>query len=166
MKNYISCSFLISALFTFTNTWAGGTEDLSEIPCNGDNNPCERVGSCSIQGSDWTQKVTIDTRDKYDTMGWSGLCDQIHVSLVQGNCDPLGEQDSVTVDLRRNSSAFIPSITTGTLACGGDSGVGGGGGGSGREGNGKTCSDEADNDNDGAVDCGDDDCFGNRACNL
>lgn len=79
--------------------------------------PCVRTGACSIQGATWSQTVTIARSDLYDTMGWAGLCDQVHVALVQGNCSPGGAQIDVTANLESNSSAFIPLIT-GALSCG------------------------------------------------
>jgi bacillopeptidase F len=56
---------------------------------------------------------------------------------------------------------------TGGKPCPSSGGGGGGGGGgdtSGIEGKGQTCSDGIDNDGDGAIDCGDSDCFKNKAC--
>ena len=87
----------------------------------------------------------------------------VHVSLVQGNCEPLGSQVGVTSYLSSTTTADIPSIS-GTLACGGDGGGSGGDVSGGKEGKGKTCSDGIDNDGDGTTDCGDPDCVGNRAC--
>lgn len=81
--------------------------------------PCTRTGSCSIQGATWSQTVTIDRADLYDTMGWAGLCDQVHVALVQGQCSPGGATISITAYLDANSFAFIPEII-GPLACNGE----------------------------------------------
>jgi len=78
--------------------------------------PCTRTGACSIQGATWSQVVTIDRADLYDTMGWPGLCDQVHVALVQGNCSPGGARIDVTAELQANSFASIPEIF-GPLAC-------------------------------------------------
>jgi hypothetical protein len=161
MKKYIAGSFLISALFMFTNTWAGGSQDFND--CRTSTGTCERAGSCAIQGSAWYQYVHADKSGKFDTQGWPGLCDMVHVSLVQGNCDPLGSQENVVSHLSSTTTADIPSIS-GTLACGGDDGGSGGDVSGGREGKGKTCSDGIDNDDDGNTDCGDPDCVGNRAC--
>ena len=129
MNKYIAGSFLIGALFTFTNTWAGGIEETNG--CKGTkNDPCMRDGYCSIQGSDWEQLVTAARSDKFDTQGWAGLCDMVHVALVQGNCIEVGSQTNVTVYLSANSQASIIEIS-GTLACGGDDGGSSGGGGGG-----------------------------------
>jgi len=78
--------------------------------------PCVRSGSCEIQGSAWTQDVTIDRADRFDTQGWPGVCDMVHVGLVQGNCEPAGAQTDVTTHLTPSSFAWIPAIT-GPLAC-------------------------------------------------
>ena len=129
MKKYIAGSFLICTLFTFTNIWAGGSQNFNDCrTSSGDF--CERAGSCAIQGSAWYQYVQIDKSDKFDTQGWPGLCDMVHVSLVQGNCYDLYSQDDVVANLSNTTYAEIPSIS-GTLTCGGDDGgsTGGGGGG-------------------------------------
>jgi hypothetical protein len=161
MKIYIPGIIFISTLLASTGTWAGGSQDFND--CRTSTGPtCERSGSCAIQGSAWYQYVHIDKSGKFDTQGWPGLCDMVHVSLVQGNCEPLGSQINVVSNLSDTTTANIPSIS-GTLACGGDDGVSGGGGGS-KEGKGQTCSDGIDNDNDETTDCGDPDCVGNRAC--
>jgi hypothetical protein len=164
MKKYIAGGFLISALFTFTNTWAGGSQDFNDCRTS-TGTTCERAGSCAIQGTAWYQYVHADKSDKFDTQGWPGLCDMVHVALVQGNCEPLGSQENIIANLSETTTADIPSIS-GTLTCGGDDGGSGGGGGGGgsKEGNGKTCSDGIDNDNDETTDCGDPDCVGNRSC--
>jgi hypothetical protein len=129
MKNRISGMFLISALFAFTNTWAGGIEVNNG--CKGTtNDPCMRSGFCSIQGSDWEQLVTAGRRDKFDTQGWPGLCDMVHVALVQGNCMESGSQTNVTAYLSANSFAQIIEIV-GSLSCGGDDGGSSSGGGGG-----------------------------------
>ena len=106
---------------------------------------CERAGSCAIQGSAWYQYVTIDKNDKFDTQGWPGLCDMVHVSLVQSRCSPQYAQDDVTANLSGMSFAFIPGIS-GSLACGGD-GV--------DDAIVEICNDGFDNDNDGKIDCSD-----------
>ena len=162
MKKFITGSFLISTLFIFTNIWAGGSQDFNDCRTSTEQT-CERAGSCAIQGSAWYQYVHIDKSSKFDTQGWPGLCDMVHVTLVQGNCTPLGSQDDVVSNLSNTTTADIPSIS-GALTCGGDDGGSGGDVGGGKEGNGKTCSDGIDNDNDGTTDCGDPDCVGNRAC--
>jgi len=88
--------------------------------CRGtQDDPCIRSGSCEIQGALWDQVVSIDRADIFDTQGWPGLCDMVHVGLVQGNCDPPGAQTDVTVQLSQTSSAWIPQIV-GPLACAGE----------------------------------------------
>lgn len=81
--------------------------------------PCVRSGSCAIQGATWTQDVTIDRTDLFDTQGWPGLCDMVHVGFVQGNCEPAGAQIDVTVYLSPLSFASVPEVI-GPLACAGD----------------------------------------------
>lgn len=81
--------------------------------------PCIRSGSCQIQGAEWTQDVTIDRSDIFDTQGWPGVCDMVHVGLVQGNCEPPGTKTNVTVHLSPTTFASIPSIV-GPLSCAGD----------------------------------------------
>jgi hypothetical protein len=146
MKKYIAGSFLISALFTFTNTWAGGSQDFNDCRTS-TGTTCERAGSCAIQGSAWYQYVHADKSDKFDTQGWPGLCDMVHVSLVQGNCAPLGSQDNVISHLSDTTTADIPSIS-GTLACGGDDGGG-------EPVPDEICNDGIDNDGDNKIDCAD-----------
>lgn len=122
--------------------FAGGKEDFNDCRTNtGDF--CVRSGSCAIQGSAWYQNVTIDKSGRFDTQGWPGLCDMVHVSLVQGNCEPTGVQDNITAYLSDGSYAEVPSIS-GTLACGGESDT-----------NIEICDDGLDNDNDGKTDCDD-----------
>jgi hypothetical protein len=101
-----------AALAVSTETFNGcqGTQD----------DPCVRSGSCEIQGAVWDQDVTIDRSDIFDTQGWPGLCDMVHVGLVQGNCEPPGAKTNVTVHLSLTTFASIPSIV-GPLACAGDS---------------------------------------------
>jgi hypothetical protein len=162
MKMFFPGIIFISTLLVSSGTWAGGSQDFND--CRTATGPtCERAGSCAIQGSAWYQYVHIDKSGKFDTQGWPGLCDMVHVSLVQGNCDPLGSQENVVSHLSSTTTADIPSIS-GTLVCGGDDGGFSSGGGGSKEGKGQTCSDGIDNDNDGTTDCGDPDCVGNRAC--
>ena len=80
--------------------------------------PCVRSGSCEIQGATWTQDVTIDRADIFSTQGWPGLCDMVHVALVQGDCEPPGAQVDVTVHLSETTFAVVPLIE-GPLACAG-----------------------------------------------
>jgi hypothetical protein len=92
--------------------------------------------------------VHIDKSDKFDTQGWSGLCDMVHVTLVQGNCEPLGSQQDIVSYLSTTTTADIPSIS-GSLTCGGD---GDGGGEPVPE---EICNDGIDNDGDNKIDCAD-----------
>ena len=127
MKKYITGILLTITLFAFSNTWAGGSQDFNDCRTTlGDF--CERAGSCAIQGSAWYQFVTIDKSGKFDTQGWPGLCDMVHVSLVQGNCVDLGD-DGIEANLSNTTYAIV-HISYGTLTCGGDDGgnTGGGGG--------------------------------------
>jgi hypothetical protein len=78
--------------------------------------PCIRSGSCAIQGATWTQDVTIDRADRFDTQGWPGVCDMVHVGFVQGNCEPAGAQIDVTVYLSPLSFASVPEVV-GPLVC-------------------------------------------------
>jgi hypothetical protein len=88
--------------------------------CQGtQDDPCVRSGSCEIQGAVWDQDVTIDRSDIFDTQGWPGLCDMVHVGLVQGNCEPPGAKTLITVHLSQTTFASIPSIV-GPLSCAGD----------------------------------------------
>jgi hypothetical protein len=97
------------AVSTETSNGCRGTQD----------DPCIRSGSCEIQGAVWDQDVTIDRADIFDTQGWPGLCDMVHVALVQGDCDPPGAQMDVTVHLSQTSAAWVPQIV-GPLACAGE----------------------------------------------
>jgi len=81
--------------------------------------PCVRSGSCDIQGATWTQDVTIERTEIFVNQGWTGLCDMVHVGLVQGDCEPPGAQTNVTVHLSQTRFATIPSIV-GPLSCAGD----------------------------------------------
>ena len=99
---------------------AGTTHAASNETSNGCRNtqddPCIRSGSCEIQGAAWNQDVIIDRSDIFDTQGWPGLCDMVHVGLVQGNCEPPNAQIGVTVHLSESSTAWIPEII-GPLDC-------------------------------------------------
>lgn len=99
----------VLAVSTETFNGCQGTQD----------DPCLRSGSCEIQGAVWDQDVTIDRSDIFDTQGWPGLCDMVHVGLVQGNCEPPGAKTNVTVHLSQTTTASIPSIV-GPLSCAGD----------------------------------------------
>ena len=78
--------------------------------------PCTRSGTCEIQGAAWSQVVTIDRADIFDTQGWPGVCDMVHVALVQGRCEPAGAQVTVVAFLSETTSAAIPEIV-GPLSC-------------------------------------------------
>jgi hypothetical protein len=97
------------AIGTETSNGCSGTQD----------DPCVRSGSCAIQGASWTQDVTIDRADRFDTQGWPGVCDMVHVGFVQGNCKPTGAQIDVTVYLSPLSFASIPEVV-GPLVCEGE----------------------------------------------
>ncbi len=103
---------------------AVGAEETNTCQSTTDD-PCLRTGTCSIQGADWFQSVEIARSDTFDTQGWPGLCDMVHVGLVQGNCEPPGGQTGVTVFLSDLSVARIPSII-GPLACAGEATPGAG----------------------------------------
>lgn len=144
MKHTNLIFIAILLLIVSTNVNAGGKEDFNDCRTNlGDF--CERGGSCAIQGSAWYQYVTINKNEKFDVQGWPGLCDMVHVALVQGKCSPLYVQDNVVAYLSDTSHANIPGIS-GALACGGD------GGDSSVE---EICDDGIDNDGDGKIDCSD-----------
>ncbi len=143
--NKISNIVILISLFVISfSANAGGKEDFNDCRTTR-GNMCERAGSCAIQSSAWYQYVTIDKSSKFDKQGWPGLCDMVHVSLVQSNCSPLGVQDDITAYLSSTTSANIPSIS-GLLACGGDvpddNPI-------------EICNDGFDNDNDGKTDCSD-----------
>ena len=88
--------------------------------CQGtQDDPCVRSGSCEIQGAVWDQDVTIDRSDIFDTQGWPGVCDMVHVGLVQGDCEPPGAKTAVTVHLSQTTFSSIPLIV-GPLSCAGD----------------------------------------------
>ena len=137
-------TMLLMCQFQLAN--AGGKEDFNDCRSStGDF--CERAGSCAIQGAAWYQYVTIDKSERFKTQGWPGVCDMVHVSLVQGNCSPLFSQTDVTAYLSDTTSAIVPSIS-GALACGGDSGSDTGT-------TTEICNDGIDNDSDGKTDCSD-----------
>jgi hypothetical protein len=133
-------AILIAGFVQFS--FAGGGEDFNNCR-KSTADFCERAGSCAIQGSAWYQNVTTKKSGKFDTQGWPGLCDMVHVSLVQGNCTPLGSQENVTAYLSDASYAEVPSIS-GTLACGGEDDT-----------NVEICNDGIDNDGDRKIDCAD-----------
>ena len=157
IKKSLVGALSIICLSLTQQTYAGGSQDSNDCrTSSGDF--CERAGSCAIQGSAWYQYVTIDKSGKFDSQGWPGLCDMVHVSLVQGTCEPIGSQENVTAFLSSTSYAEVPSIS-GTLACGGDDGSGGG------DGEVEICNDGLDNDLDGKIDCADNgDCRRDSFC--
>ncbi len=140
------CFMFFSGLLLSASVFAGGTQDYSSCRDDPLSQTCERAGTCTIQGSAWVQTVFIDKGDKFDTQGWPGLCDMVHVGLVQADCEPLFTQTAITAYLSESTYAEIPSIS-GTLACGGDTG-------SGNEAA-EICNDLIDNDGDGRIDCAD-----------
>jgi hypothetical protein len=145
MQKQIPAIVFIITLLTSTGTWAGGSQDFND--CRTSTGPtCERAGFCTIQGSAWYQYVHIDKGDKFDTQGWPGLCDMVHVTLVQARCEPLGSDENIVSHLSDTTTADIPSISGG-LACGGD-----GGGEPVPE---EICNDGIDNDGDNKIDCAD-----------
>jgi hypothetical protein len=81
--------------------------------------PCVRTGTCEIQGATWPQDVTIDRSDIFDTQGWAGVCDMVHVALVQGHCEPSGAKTDVVASLSETSFATISEIV-GPLSCAGE----------------------------------------------
>ena len=116
MRGWLVLGAIVAVLGWDALASAQSFED--ENGCSGTTvDPCVRTGTCSVQGTAWSQVVTIDRADLYDTMGWPGLCDQVHVALVQGRCSPGGAQLDVTASLTSSSSAFIPELV-GSLTCG------------------------------------------------
>ena len=108
---------ILLAFLTLTAQSALAQSVETENGCSGTTiDPCVRSGACSVQGTIWDQAVTISRSDLYDTMGWPGVCDQVHVALVQGNCSPGGSQLDVTASLQASSTAVIPELI-GTLEC-------------------------------------------------
>ena len=91
----ITVSILLLMLGT-SSSMAVSNEETNTCQSTSDN-PCIRTGTCSIQGADWYQEVTINRSNTFATQGWTGLCDMVHVALVQGNCQPAGSK----VDCRR-----------------------------------------------------------------
>ena len=144
-KKYLIVFLTALLMCQFQSVYAGGKEDFNDCRSNtGDF--CERSGSCAIQGAAWYQYVTIDKTEKFKTQGWPGLCDMVHVALVQGTCFPLFAQDDVTANLSDTTYAIIPSIS-GPLTCGGDGGS--------DDTITEICNDGIDNDSDGKTDCSD-----------
>lgn len=115
MKIYFKLSLIFSLLTLSTVVNAASQQDSNDCTTTS-SQFCNRSGSCSIQGSDWYQYVTIDKKDIFDTQGWPGVCDMVHVALVQGNCSPPQSAINVTVSLSNTTLASIPEIT-GSLNC-------------------------------------------------
>lgn len=116
LRNIVLVSLAVLGLIS-SAAYAGGKQDFNDCR-TASGEFCERVGSCAVQGSAWYQYVTIKKTEKFTKQGWAGLCDMVHVSLVQGKCAPLHAQDDVTAYLSDFSYASIPSIS-GPLMCGG-----------------------------------------------
>ena len=116
-KNYVVLKCFSALVLSMTQqAYAIGQEDFNDCGAsNGDF--CQRAGSCSIQGATWYQYATLNTSERFDTQGWPGLCDMVHVSLVQNTCEPIDSQQYITAYLSSTSYAEIPSIS-GPLACG------------------------------------------------
>ena len=107
--------FLLVFICLTQGAWAQSFEDQNTCLTTLDD-PCLRTGDCSIQGSTWYQEVVVDRADLSDTMGWPGLCDMVHVALVQGQCSPGQSQTNLTVYLSETTYATIDQIT-GPLIC-------------------------------------------------
>jgi hypothetical protein len=75
--------------------------------------------SVPAEGATWPQSVTIDRSDIFDTQGWAGVCDMVHVALVRGRCEPPGASVDVVAFLSETSFASISEIV-GPLTCAGD----------------------------------------------
>lgn len=146
MAKKIVLFFVLSGSLMTTPVFAGGTQDSNTCRDDPTASTCVRMGTCTIQGAAWVQTVNIDKSERFDTQGWPGLCDMVHVSLVQGNCEDLGSQEEITAYLSEDTYAYIPSIS-GTLACGGDSGGG--------PEIAEICNNGEDDDGDGRIDCAD-----------
>lgn len=116
VKTKLLLIFSVLGLGVAQHAFAIGQEDFNDCGA-GAGDFCYRSGSCAIQGATWYQHVTIDTNDRFDTQGWPGLCDMVHVSLVQNTCEPIDSQENIIAYLSSTSFAEIPSIS-GPLACG------------------------------------------------
>lgn len=73
------------------------------------NDPCTRSGTCNIQRSTWSQRVVCSRLDRHATMGWAGLCDQIHVGLVQGNCST-SSTGEIVIPLTSRTTAYVTNL--------------------------------------------------------
>lgn len=116
MKKIIFRIFiLVSTIVSSAHVYAVSQQDSNNCMAT-TGQFCERTGSCSIQGADWYQYVTIDKSDIFDTQGWTGVCDMVHVALVQGKCSPPQSTTDITVNLSATTFATIPEIV-GPLNC-------------------------------------------------
>jgi hypothetical protein len=119
-RSLVLVTVVITSAMYLTTSLALGASVEETNTCNTTaDDPCERTGTCSIQGADWFQAVTVDRAGIFDTQGWPGVCDMVHVALVQGDCEPSGAQINVTAYLSATTFAEIPSID-GPLACAGE----------------------------------------------
>jgi hypothetical protein len=114
-----SLATLLALLVVMANSAAGMSIEESNGCAATEDDPCLRTGTCEIQGATWTQTVTIDRSDIFDTQGWAGVCDMVHVALVQGDCEPSGAKTNVVASLSETSFATIPEIV-GPLSCAGE----------------------------------------------
>lgn len=73
------------------------------------NDPCTRSGTCNIQMSTWSQRVVCSRLDRHATMGWAGLCDQVHVGLVQGNCST-SSTGEIVIPLTARTTAYVTNL--------------------------------------------------------
>ena len=115
MKIYSKLSFIFSLLFFSIVVNAASKQDSNDCMTT-TSQFCNRSGSCSIQGANWYQYVTIDKNDIFDTQGWPGVCDMVHVALVQGHCSPSQSSINITANLSNTTFASIPEIM-GPLNC-------------------------------------------------
>lgn len=73
------------------------------------NDPCTRSGTCNIQRSTWNQRVVCSRSDRHATMGWAGLCDQVHVGLVQGRCST-SSTGEIVIPLTSRTTAYVTNL--------------------------------------------------------
>lgn len=73
------------------------------------NDPCTRSGTCNIQQSTWSQRVVCSRLDRHATMGWAGLCDQVHVGLVQGRCST-SSTGEIVIPLTSRTTAYVTNL--------------------------------------------------------
>lgn len=70
MQIFSKIFILFVLIFSFTLVNAVSQQDSNNCPTS-TGQFCERTGSCSIQGADWYQFVTVDKNDIFDTQGWT-----------------------------------------------------------------------------------------------